>query len=655
MVQASHIPPPASQAFIDRRPQALAQRRLNDLADASHQGSRQYRLATAANRGNSSSAPVQGYFVHKPTAVADGTTFESQDIRRSTHAAAYEKTTATFSAARQAGDEAANPLDSVTTRHHDGATARAWNAVPDMNISDGRKLAISTQGQAKEFFAMPGMAARSNEILASRRGSMRLKEEGGGLHIPGNATELKRIVPASDVPGLHGQAATLQKIDSLASHLCNEVVHTILGSSQRVVVLAQPGPLVEDRTLIRFAMREPAAKIGGYMANTETEDIDRKQVGAHPVNGQAASDYKDLADVDKSARAKKLGVNEHAAPQVGEAFVTRTLGTPDLEGNMDSTLDLEQYQAALTALNDADRSVDVAKQQTDAKIQAMRNIWGEHYAGVVATDGGDSITLENYNRRAEHAWELARIFNNLFSGFEEFRNFVATQVQSLPLGIETEESSRLIQAAMANANIMGEELGEQYRQAIAAANHTVTTSLVQDEDHARTMLHFQMYGKQAGQSFHEKFAGTTYNAVTTRIESSASEARERKRLELKNQATHLCTNIALHTQISDAQLLKSADFVIGKINDQYAGYDNALASIGTNADLAEVNAWISDDLDADKLTPWLFELYAGFYFALTGARPKQRDKESLQAVVDQIVNTKPTPGMRQLQALMQDT
>jgi len=56
-----------------------------------------------------------------------------------------------------------------------------------------------------------------------------------------------------------------------------------------------------------------------------------------------------------------------------------------------------KIDARLTELQAGDAFLIKAKQQTN-----LRNAgWNEHYAGVVAVDGADSITLENYNRDPE--------------------------------------------------------------------------------------------------------------------------------------------------------------------------------------------------------------------------------------------------------------
>lgn len=644
--------------FTDGHAQAAAQRKLNELIATSPQYVRQRKLIESINsRASLQNVPLQGYFVHQPSSVEIGTTFESQNIRRDTYSSTYESTKATFGNVPQAEDGNQAPLqglDSTTTRHHDQAAARAWKSVPDMKISDGLKLAIGTQGQAKEFFAESGTAARSNAILSSRRASIRLKEEGGSLKIPGNANALKRIVPAREVAVDDQHADGLEKITGLASHLCNEVVRDVLGRSRRVVTLAQPGPLVESRASLSAGLAEPVAKIAGYIANTDTDEVKHDQVDAYEENGQASSDYLNLGDAEKKARAARLGVNEYAAPKVGEGFVTRSMGTAALGPAMGARLNLEEYQGAIAALHAADKTVDVAKQQTSAEIQAMRNIWGEHYAGVVAADGGDAVTLENYNRRTEREWELARIFNKLFADFEEFRAFVESQTQTLPVTLTTDDSGPLIRSALSNANIMGEQLRAEYREAIAQAAQSVTTGIALDEGHARSMIHFQMYGSKAGQSFHEQFAGSTANAVTMRIEESASEAKKDRQEELQREARRKIDNITRYTPTGNRGLTDVAEHTKAALEELYGQYHLALDSAGTNDELARIEAEINNEKSA-MVGGRLLTLYAHFYGVLKGHRPAQRDKVGLRAVVDNDINTAPTPALLALQALMQNT
>lgn len=71
--------------------------------------------------------------------------------------------------------------------------------------------------------------------------------------------------------------------------------------------------------------------------------------------------------------AQDLGVNEHALPNVGEAYETYRIGPGG----------------------------GVPQTQPGGPAGIIRNFWGQHIAGVVAASGNDRVTLENYARSHE--------------------------------------------------------------------------------------------------------------------------------------------------------------------------------------------------------------------------------------------------------------
>ena len=88
--------------------------------------------------------------------------------------------------------------------------------------------------------------------------------------------------------------------------------------------------------------------------------------------------------------AKKLGVNEFAEPKVGEAFVTEAVGVTGHGGVVNWVVDATG--ATTTELLTADATVRGGQR---------RSVWGNHAGAVVATSGGDKVTLENYARSGE--------------------------------------------------------------------------------------------------------------------------------------------------------------------------------------------------------------------------------------------------------------
>ncbi|MGW6745816.1 hypothetical protein ACWGDX_34620 [Streptomyces sp. NPDC055025] len=87
-----------------------------------------------------------------------------------------------------------------------------------------------------------------------------------------------------------------------------------------------------------------------------------------------------------AAGLRTLGVNEYARPTaVGQGLYSGSLGASHPTG-------------AGFAVHDYRNGRDVAD-----PVNVNRVLWGFHWGGVVAMDGTDYLTLENYARRAENA------------------------------------------------------------------------------------------------------------------------------------------------------------------------------------------------------------------------------------------------------------
>jgi hypothetical protein len=74
---------------------------------------------------------------------------------------------------------------------------------------------------------------------------------------------------------------------------------------------------------------------------------------------------------------QNLGVNQYAAPEIGQIFGSSMTGMPDDSGR-------------------------VAEYKSGKSKNASSEGWSSHYGSVIAKSGGDSITLENYARVAEN-------------------------------------------------------------------------------------------------------------------------------------------------------------------------------------------------------------------------------------------------------------
>jgi hypothetical protein len=96
-----------------------------------------------------------------------------------------------------------------------------------------------------------------------------------------------------------------------------------------------------------------------------------------------------------TASLQQYGLNQFAAPEVGEGFVTSSLiaaaaGAGVAPGAMPPTYRDHYHLAAGVP-----------------QVVLRGRTWGSHWAGVVARDGADVVTLENYARTVEDAMQGA--------------------------------------------------------------------------------------------------------------------------------------------------------------------------------------------------------------------------------------------------------
>ena len=448
----------------------------------------------------SGAGPVQRYYDSNIFTMGESATFDNQSIERTDYETKYK---------------------TVVMKNRD-----AYQSLPDLHISNNRKLAIeSTAAMAKSFYGVAGTVQTSNTALEKAGVDVRLIADGSQkITVPprqlnqGQNVEMVKLKPGKVNRDNNDAIEDLVGFDSSE---CDKVVKQIIGAKERVTVIAGNKEKTGDK--------DAAVKIAGYMAG--------KHQAQQNVNADEARDYapENLSDVQlgdlyasqdpeqMGARANTLKVNEYANPEIGEGFLIRSLmrtAQPDL------TFDSKQQQKqAILELDNAQAGIDVMRQNLSAKAKAMMPTWGEHFAGVVAKDGDDVVTLENYNRNVELGFEVVRIFNNLFKKFQEFRDQVWGSVNELGTpraDMSMNEAFRYMMKAKEQVPELQEEEAQsmtQYRAAIKKATDAMATVFDLNVVGAVKLIYFRMYGA-GDQSFHKQWRGVASNAVTTRIRSS---------------------------------------------------------------------------------------------------------------------------------------
>ncbi|MEX3955411.1 hypothetical protein [Trinickia sp. EG282A] len=163
-------------------------------------------------------------------------------------------------------------------------------------------------------------------------------------------------------------------------------------------VIGDDPPLVQQDVVTRL---EEFLKKEGVTQNEIRDDkkiadwAERIEAFKNQAKLEKSQRYSQLESVEKSARAARLGINEHAQPDVGESFA---------------------------ALSTRTRILPEDKEK-----------WNVHFAPVVARVGDDTITLENYAREGDGVDRYDRWFFNMHgpkerSFHEEYHNWVADGV-----------------------------------------------------------------------------------------------------------------------------------------------------------------------------------------------------------------------------------
>ncbi|WP_433287623.1 hypothetical protein ACQPZQ_33790 [Pseudonocardia sp. CA-142604] len=348
-----------------------------------------------------------------------------------------------------------------------------------LQISDDHTLAVhDTEREPKEFYASPRVLAESIKSLEQVNSDYTLVPQ--GARIKTEHGELSRITPTVRK---EAQEAKASGFADLIKAQCIDVAKSVIGSHRMEVVLADSKP-------------EPwSGNVGDDLAPRVTE---RVRAGERPGSAGAESDQPATTvpeqygsalrerpdEADEAARA--MGINNHAQPDVGEAFTTVSIGR-------DARID---YATAEPGRTSTDRTaVDV---------------WNYHFAGVVARslDGADQVTLENYTRDQQAQKALQQLEGKLLTEYrEKTRGWIFNREGKTPTGAF--ESQRV-------AEMIKELGGTTYVKAQAEYAALGTDKLAWQRK-----WFFRMYGSKAGQRFHEQQynsgQGDFVNPMTLRV------------------------------------------------------------------------------------------------------------------------------------------
>ncbi|MER6382960.1 hypothetical protein [Streptomyces sp. NPDC001250] len=334
-----------------------------------------------------------------------------------------------------------------TVGRHGPATAPVT-----LTWSNDPSLAMNSEFGAKEFYAVPAVVAAANRSLADSGSYVRLAPGGHSLpNADGERLVVVRPRLANDLDDV-----VLTRFMHLVQHECVEVAQKLTGGPLGHAVFRGPGgEAVASGIGPKGVTGLP--RLAGALTSARPPRNPREAAGAtqsaDPEQAPGEAYGTSLYHQELQDNEYAIGLNEHARARAGEALTTQTIGSeprPGVPGNFDFSRN---------------------------RVPAER-IWVYHYAAVVAesSDGGDQITLENFNRN--------------------------TLMEQL-----LREAARQTAEAYAGAN-PGQVMPPQVMRAAREVLERETRSAMGD------MWYFKMYEPGRERSFHAKYRITALNPLT---------------------------------------------------------------------------------------------------------------------------------------------
>ena len=463
---------------------------------------------------------IQRYSIINPleSDFGVGSQLSTQDIKIAGAKAKFEHRTLEkhaggFKSSKKEGKGQGAWQDTQTNAAYTGA-------IPAMKYgSDGTKAIglEDTNAEPKVFYGTPNIIKESNDKLESVGAEARLGDAGGSLKAPkdpsvpgGPKLDLHMIKPAklsdSKPPEI------LEKFGQVAE--CNSFIKYIIGEfSERVAVFGSgagheaivEGEKEPTRDIAKYAAAHPG-DASGLAGDLRTHD---KTSGKH--DKPLPNVYKGMSN--KVTHDASLGINAGAKAGVGEGYVI-TQGGP-MPGNV-------QIRDWLAGLDKKTKGIAMSNAEKDM----FKQKWGYHYAGIVASVGDDSISLENYNRGTQQQWILDDFYNSQINAVQELKDHLialADQGETIP---SVPKLRNEWFAKIANElNILG-DAASAVQIRVRDALNDVKDAIKGTEIGAQNLWHFKMYGGGAGQSFHDQWKDSLDDPMTLRLRQSNNVARD---------------------------------------------------------------------------------------------------------------------------------
>ncbi len=243
---------------------------------------------------------------------------------------------------------------------------------------------------------------------------------------------------------------------------------------------------------------------------------------------------------DNKKLATDLGINEMTSPEVGESFSSIALpspGTIDKKGITGDGVDLtnqddletQKIMDEFLSIKSSSEKLGWLAKSEQKKAKGFVQ-FGDHHAAVVAKDGPDTITFENYNRGVESEVFLDDVWEGWFTGQEEFDSDVTGEVRDMLRNIRKEEQNpdhdnhmRKFLSLKRKKEAL-DKFQQDFVNITAKVRAKIETNILDEQNE---LWHFNMYGpanqtfedengKTSKQSFHDVWSKSIPNSLTVR-------------------------------------------------------------------------------------------------------------------------------------------
>lgn len=257
-----------------------------------------------------------------------------------------------------------------------------------LRLSQNRQIAIqdadASNEQPKVFYATNQIINESNQRLALLGSQIRLTVTDITQTITIGGNQLRRVTPQH-------QGNLTDGLQFRAPQSCDMLIGHVIGTGTGMLV-PRGIPINVGNILYEYEVARRLLEL--YVGAIVPANLDHStaQNLAQTMRDIAVAYANTVRPAPTSMNISNFGINQYISPEIGDGFIISSL--------IAQPLDLLGVPVAGIGPG-IQRPTTEDHMQAPAQIVDSRLTWGSHWGGVIAKDGNDVITLENYARNIE--------------------------------------------------------------------------------------------------------------------------------------------------------------------------------------------------------------------------------------------------------------